>query len=299
LNPPAPVRITEMQRVREALERSRRGGGFGSVWLAETPHEGHLEAADSLAHLVNPDARPLRAPNGALLEHRIIGPGQRAEVIDAYRMLRTQVLSRMRERGWTTLAVTSAGVGEGKSVTAVNLALSIVMEPGQSAVLVDCDLRNPCLHALFGMTAGPGLSDFLTHGISLARLLIEPGVDGLLLLPGGRCVDNSAELLASHKMQRLVRTLKGRERGGRYIVFDLPATLHYADMIAFAPMVDAVLLVAEEGRTQHEDLVKAGEYLSDCNIIGTVLNKVEAPQRAAPRIEPAIPRGGLFRRRAE
>jgi protein-tyrosine kinase len=287
-----------MQRVREALERSRRGGGFGSVWLAESAHESRLPVADSLDHLANPDARPLRAPNGALLEHRIIGPGQRPEVIDAYRMLRTQVLGRMRERGWTTLAVTSAGRREGKSVTAVNLALSIVMEPGQSAVLVDCDLRSPRLHALFGISAGPGLSDYLTHGISLPRLLIEPGVHGLLLLPGGRSVDNSAELLACYKMQRLMRTLRGRERGGRFIVFDLPATLHYADMIAFAPMVDAVLLVAEEGKTQHEDLVKAGEYLSHCNIIGTVLNKVDAPPRAAPRIEPAI-RRGLFRRRAE
>lgn len=273
-------------RIQDALEKSRKDAGFGAVWLAGTD-EGAPSRTPSVEQLADPTQRPVRLSRPLLRDKRVIAGYHAGPALDAYRMLREQVLSRMRAKGWTSLAITSPGTGEGKSLTAVNLAVSLAMEPEQSALLVDCDLREPRLHTFFGIAAGPGLGDYLAQDLPLASTLLHIGLDRLLLLPGGTPQQNSAELLASQKMRRLVGALKSRA-GGRYVVFDLPPVLRCADMLAFAPLLDAVLLVVEEGKTLRDEAARAGEYLAGYNLIGAVLNKA-----GEMRVEP-----GRGRRRA-
>lgn len=265
-----------MHRIQGALERARRGGSFGTSWLStqeslEIDGEWRREPTLTEPTVAPPLPRP---PSAAGLDDRLITASQETNVVDAYRILRTQVLTRMREGGWTTLAITSPGLGEGKSLTAANLALSIAMEPNQSVLLVDCDLRNPSLHGVFGLAPGPGLSEFLTNDISLGRLVCNPLRNNLKLLPGGGRIANSSEMLASTKMRKLMRVLKSRELAN-YVILDLPAVIPFADMLAVAPAVDAVLLVVENGKTRQDALVRASEYLAGANIIGTVLNATE------------------------
>jgi capsular exopolysaccharide synthesis family protein len=208
-----------------------------------------------------------------LQERRIISGFEQNEFTDAYKMLRTQVFQRLRENGWNSLAVTSPGLNEGKTLTAINLAISLAMEVNYTVLLVDADLRHPSVHSYFGIEAECGLSDYLTADKPLSELLIHPEeIPGLVILPGGKPLANSAEMLNSPKMVRLVEELKTRY-SSRIILFDLPPLLGAADTLAFSPYVDAALLVIEDGKTQAEDVKRAVGLLQGTSVIGTVLNK--------------------------
>jgi Mrp family chromosome partitioning ATPase len=127
----------------------------------------------------------------------------------------------------------------------------------------------------FGLSRRKGLSDYLAADTPIEELLIKPGiVEHLVLLPGGRPLANSSEMLSSPKMGRLVEEVKARYPS-RIVIFDLPPVLTTSDTLAFAPQVDAALLVVEDGVTQKDELSRAVDLLSVTNIVGTVLNKAD------------------------
>jgi Mrp family chromosome partitioning ATPase len=148
------------------------------------------------------------------------------------------------------------------------------MDTAQTVLLVDTNLRNPSVHEVFGLDDYPGLADYLLDDQSLEDLLVHPGIGRFVLLPGGRPVSNSTEILTSPKMLALVEELKHRYPA-RVVIFDLPPLLHTADVIAFSPHTDALLLVVEEGRTTAEEVQRALSLVKNSRpILGTVLNKV-------------------------
>jgi capsular exopolysaccharide synthesis family protein len=199
--------------------------------------------------------------------------------VDAFKILRTQVMQRLREHDWNVLGVTSPGHGEGKTLTAVNLAVSLAMETAQTVLLVDANLRNPCVHEVFGLDDCPGLADYLLDNQPLEDLLVHPGIGRFVLLPGGRAISNSTEILTSPIMLALVEELKYRYPS-RIVIFDLPPLLHTADVLAFSPYTDALLLVVEEGKTTAEEVQRSLSLVKNSRpVLGTVLNK--AGQMAA------------------
>ncbi|MHB8533856.1 MAG: CpsD/CapB family tyrosine-protein kinase [Sulfuricaulis sp.] len=259
-----------MERIKQALEKARlerqRTGGtsVSSFW------GGSSVTADQVTYT---HTRTMSVEKSLLRDRRIIAGSDQNTFTDAYKILRTQVLQRLREKGWNSLAITSPGVNEGKTLTAINLAISLAMEVNYTVLLVDADLRHPGVHSYFGIEAEYGLSDYLTADKPLHELLVHPdGIPGFVILPGGRPLSNSAELLNSPKMVKLVEELKARYPS-RIILFDLPPLLSAADTLAFSPYVDAAILVIEDGKTQAEDMKRAIELLQETNVIGTVLNK--------------------------
>jgi capsular exopolysaccharide synthesis family protein len=193
--------------------------------------------------------------------------------VDAFKILRTQVMHRLREKGWNVLGITSPGDGEGKTLTAVNLAISLAMESTQTVLLVDANLRNPSIHDVFGLKDCAGLADYLLDDVPVENLLVHPGIGRFVLLPGGRAIQNSTEILTSPKMLALVEEFKHRYPS-RIVIFDLPPLLQTADVLAFSPYTDALLLVVEEGKTSAEDVQRALSLVKDSRpILGTVLNK--------------------------
>lgn len=213
---------------------------------------------------------------GWLRQNRIITGDSADECSRAYKVLRTQVSQRMRKQGWRTLGVTSPGAGEGKTLTAINLSINLALEANQTVLLVDANLRQPSVHTYLGFEVQEGLSDYLEEGIPLDRILIHPEIPRFVVLPGRRAAANSSELLTSPQMLRLVQELK-RRYPSRLVVFDLPAMLGSDDVLAFAPYLDASLLVVEEGRTLRADARRAVELLQEGNqnLLGTVLNWAE------------------------
>lgn len=201
---------------------------------------------------------------------------------DAYRMLRTQVLLQMRENGWRTLGITSPSPGAGKSTVALNLAISLALEVDHTALLIDADLRRPRVRELLELPSGPGVSDHLVDGTPISDLLIHPGIGHLLILPGGRPVANSSELLRSPMMANMVRELRDRY-ADRIVVFDIPPVLVGADALALTPALDAALLVVEELETPRKEVQRACDLLANANLLGVVLNKSHEIRLPEPR----------------
>ena len=259
-----------MERIKQALEKARLERQTSGRASASAPRSG---SADISAPVRYTHTRTVHVAKSILQERRIISGFEQNEFTGAYKMLRTQVFQRLREKGWNSLAVTSPGLNEGKTLTAINLAISLAMEVNYTVLLVDADLRHPSVHSYFGIEAECGLSDYLTADKPLSELLIHPEeIPGLVILPGGKPLANSAEMLNSPKMARLVEELKTRY-SSRIILFDLPPLLGAADTLAFSPYVDAALLVIEDGKTQAEDVKRAIGLLQGTSVIGTVLNK--------------------------
>jgi len=209
-----------------------------------------------------------------LLANRIVAMADHDPAATAYKVLRTHVLQRMRANHWKTLAITSPAQGNGKTVTSINLAITLARDLKHTVLLVDLDLRRPSLASFFFDQPVPGLSDYITDDRPIEELLVNPGIERLTLLPGNHSFTHSSEILCSPKMIELVEELKGRY-ADRLVLFDMPPVLGGDDVIAFAPYVDAVLLVVEEGGTTKDELMEAYALLDGANILGTVLNKAE------------------------
>jgi protein-tyrosine kinase len=227
--------------------------------------------SDTANQLPTSESRRFDVNREFLRRQRIIAGLEPCAYVDAYKVLRTRILQKMRERGWNTLAVTSPNARAGTTVCAINLAISLALEVNQTVLLVDANLRNPSIHRSFGITPKQGLTDHLLDNVPINHLILHPhGIGQFMMLPGSRPLINSAEMLSSPQMALLAGALKHHD-ASRLVVYDLPP-LTTADALAFIPLVDAVLLVIEAGSTTEDELQQAIEHLQDTPIIGTLLN---------------------------
>jgi len=206
-----------------------------------------------------------------LEKNRIIAARRDHPLTDVYRTLRAQVLQALDLLGKTTLGITSANHGEGKTLTAVNLAIAIAMDVNHTVLLVDADLRRPAVAQSLGIKPDLGLNECLTGKASIADCLINPGIDRLSILPVKGGIGNSAELLTSPQMGQLTKELKNRYPD-RLILYDMPPILTLGDTIGFLPSIETILLVARDGVTRATEFSQALDLLGNRNLIGTVLN---------------------------
>lgn len=258
-----------MDRLRTALQLYKEQQGKSG----SRPQPSRPSGPSIPPPIVYTKTRSTEVPISVLRQRRVMAAYDKGPFVDAFKILRTQVVHRLRDKGWNVLGVTSPGHGEGKTLTAVNLAISLAMETTQTVLLVDADLQSPNVHDMFGLGEGPGLADFLLDDTPIEDLLIHPGIGRFVLLPGGRALQNSTEVLTSPKMLALVDEFKHRYPS-RIVIFDLPPLLHTADVLAFSPYTDALLLVVEEGKTTAEDVQRALLLIKDSRpVIGTVMNK--------------------------
>lgn len=203
---------------------------------------------------------------------RLLGGSQETELRDSINLLRTQILHKTRSMGWSTILVTSPNPGTGKTTIATNLAISLGRELNHTALLVDTCLHKPAVAKRLGIDETAGLSDYLLNQTPIENLLINPGIDKLVVLPAGPAVNNSAELLGSSTMKKLVLELKHRYTD-RYVIFDAPHIMDTPDALVFSEYADAILLVVGDSETATDELQKTIELLSNRNVLGIVLNK--------------------------
>ncbi len=239
------------------------------------PGEPATAASDLITPLHNlqyTQTRQVACSTETLLRHRVICDAQPDVVVAPYNILRTQILQTMRAKGWNSLAVVSPNDDEGRTLTAINLAIAIAKEVNQTVLLADFDLQRPSINQYFGFSAELGILDYVTRGTPLDRILVNPGTERLVILPGRESIANSSEMLVSPSMVRLTTEIKNRYPS-RLVIFDLPPLLTRDDAIAFAPYIDAFLLVFEEGKTSKSDIIRASTLIKDKPVLGTVLNK--------------------------
>lgn len=268
-----------MDPISKALERARTEQQSVRSWVQPSSSAESSSAPSSPpVSSTQGKARHAAELDEAILKRNFLlgeGPDQDPELLDCYRLLRTRVLQIMKATNCRSLGITSPGPKAGKTITSINLALSIVREGNFDVVLVDADVRKPSISQYLGIRPPHGLPDYLSGGIELGDLLVEvSNRNHLTLVPGAKSAltDPSPELLKSVRMTELLRRFPAG-RKDMVMIVDLPPILLGDDVLAVAPALDALLMVVDEGSTRTDDLQRSAELLKGFNLIGSVLNR--------------------------
>ena len=270
-----------MEQIRQAVERAK-ASGMPTAGPQVRPGAGQSPAhhqSDFSASRPQPAASQIKINeaelNRAHLEsRRIIAHNSADPRSSSFDMLRTQVLQSMDQRNWQFLAVTSPTPGCGKTVTAVNLALSIARQPERSLLLIDLDLSRPKVARTLGMKCQHGLLSVLDGRASLADTMIQARVDNhrFMVLPTEASILGSSELIASRAMSSLLQAIK-RDFRNWTVILDMPPMLASDDVIAMLPQIDCVLLVAAVGNSTVSEIKECNRHLQAREVVRLVLNK--------------------------
>ena len=187
------------------------------------------------------------------------------------RILKTNILNPRNGKIPRSILVTSAVPYEGKSFIAANLAITLAQSIDQYSLLVDCDLRMPTVHHLFGYRTVPGLSDCLNKKECISNLLLKTNVQKLSILPAGNIGRNPSELLSSKDMVRLISEVTERYND-RFVILDSPPPSLASETKSISSNVDGIILVVKLGSTRRELVLELIETLGREKIIGIVVN---------------------------
>jgi Mrp family chromosome partitioning ATPase len=273
-----------MEHVIQAIERARELQGAGAA-----------QPAKAQAVLTSPESqqqplvasKPAELPaaqtgtkqvvlNSVHLEaNRLIGHDYDDRRSRSYDILRTQVMQSMDASGHQLLAVTSPTPGCGKTVTAINLALSIARHPERSVLLVDLDLQKPQVSTYLGLKANQGIVSVLRGNLPLADATLEARVGAyrFMVLPCEGSVVHSSEWTASAMMASVLRELK-RSDPNRIVIVDLPPMLVGDDVISILPLMDCALFVLAVGASKTAEIKECSKHLQSTPVVRTVVNKV-------------------------
>jgi protein-tyrosine kinase len=267
-----------MSIVERALEKNRGGKLGGSRRDANVEADRAVSRVQQAA-TIDPGVRirpvAISLDPDSCRERRLLVLGDDepdAAAVAAYRMLRTRLLHRARMKQWMTIAVTSAGPNDGKTLTALNLAFSMAREKSREIILLDMDMRNPSVCRALGVQPARQLREYLEHGGDTRGMFFSVGSENLLIAGSTTPTEQASELLSSPRFDQLVGELK-QGTVNPVILIDLPPVLVTDDALVVAPKIDALLVVASEGLTSRADLTKALDLLSEFPIAGVVLNR--------------------------
>ena len=185
----------------------------------------------------------------------------RSPISEAYRTLRTNLSFYSLDNPIKTLVITSAGADEGKSDTIANLAVTMA-QGGRKTILVDCDLRRPAQHEIFGLKMEPGFTNMILEEGSDVPLQ-ETAVPNLYLLSSGTLPPNPADLLGSSKVDHVINALQDK---ADIILFDAPPAIAVTDSAVLGAKADGVLLVISAGKTRRDHAEKAKEIFEKAKV---------------------------------
>jgi protein-tyrosine kinase len=276
-----------MERIKQAIEKVKNQTSSGTGPLAQPHPDNHAtmttprssQTHNELEDVSYTQTRVIKLRAEHLEKNRIVAFNKSDPKSMVFDLLRTHILQKMEENGWRTLAITSPTPEAGKTVIAINLAMSIAQQTNKTAMLVDFDLRRPKIGAYLGIPMEKSLNDLLAGTAELADVLVNPDMPRLVLLPTRSPVKNSSETLSSKKIADLIKDLRERYES-RIILFDLPPVLFTDDAIALLPQIDCVLMVVANGMSTRREIEDSLRLLPAESLIGTILNKAEIEPRA-------------------
>jgi protein-tyrosine kinase len=203
--------------------------------------------------------------------------GGRAEnfAAEQFKMLHSQLLFPRGRPVPKTIMVTSAIEGEGKSVVASNLAITLALRNQEHVLLMECDLRKPSMSGLFGFKNTKGLSDYLLEQDELSNLLCKTAVDRLTLLPAGQLAGSHYELLSSQRMIKLLEEVKNRYQD-RYVIVDSTPAQVAAETSVLSRFIDGIILVVRYGKSSRKLIQSTMEKIGEEKFLGVVFNVMHA-----------------------
>jgi len=211
--------------------------------------------------------------SAARVEPHLIAVTQpRSPYCEQFRSLRTRLLQAGEAEQMRVFVVTSASVGEGKTLTALNLAWLLAQTEGVRALIIDSDLRQPCATDYLGIDIPVGLSEVLGGRVQLQQAIVKLNPAGLYLLPGGRARDDVAELLSGPTFASVIKEAR---RMFDYIIIDAPPLGIFTDANLLIGRADGALLVVRAGKTRYSIVDRLLEQLPRDRMVGVVLNRTE------------------------
>ena len=202
--------------------------------------------------------------------------------VDQFKKIRTKLLFPAKGKIPRSIAITSAGIGEGKTFVAANLAVSIAQNiDKRQTFLIDCDLRCPSIHSLFGFEDLPGMAEYLSGDTPLSEFLLKPSaIDQLTILSGGIPPYNPSELLSSKKMSDLIEEALSRY-DDRYIIIDLPSPRIVPEAGLILNHVDGVIIVLHYGKTLKNNFKELINIIGKDNVLGVVFNHFDTSMHSS------------------
>ena len=264
-----------MSQIKKALERAK-AERLSLVNLRETGRETGEQKPEASEKSEEPihytRTRVVDVPVEQLLKRKLVVLEERNPLSDQFKRLRTRLFRETRPRKWNIIQVSGFGPAEGKTLVAVNLAISIAQETRQTTLLVDLDFRRPSIGRLLGLSPEiPGLKSYFFDGVPLKDLFVNPGIARLTVLTAGGHVSHSTELVGSPKMEKLLKELKHRY-DDRYVILDTPGVGVCSDPLVIAEYVDGILLVARLDHTSQKTIKAVMAHIPREKILGVVLN---------------------------
>ncbi|EAT17308.1 XrtA-associated tyrosine autokinase [Desulfuromonas acetoxidans] len=258
---------------RQSADREKGEDAVESAPVSDAPFVPE-EAPQDVPHQAAPEmAAPLL--NNPFL---VTAHGTSGAASEQYRKLKSSIVKLTQlGRFDKSLMVTSATGGEGKTLTSINLAITLAQEYDHTVLLVEADIRCPSIMRYMELESSIGLTDCVLDGIDVGQALVKTGIGKLSILPAGRLVDNPVELFSSNRMQELLQEIKSRYPD-RYVIVDTTPLLPFAEPQFIANVVDGVLFVVREGYTSTDKLTKALGLLKNHNLLGVVCNAVRQYQ---------------------
>ena len=191
---------------------------------------------------------------------------------EQYRALKTKLWELREGKNLRTILITSAAASEGKTLTAVNLALTIAQEIEHTVLLVDADLRNPTVHRLLGFPAEKGLADLLRGDLQMSQIILKTKMHNFYVTPAGSIPENPTELLNTQKMRDFLA-----KAGEQYdwVILDSPPFIPVADAQLMSCLVDGILMVVRASHTPADLLTKSVQSLQGKNVLGIVFNCIQ------------------------
>ena len=268
-----------MERIQAAIQKAKEQRG--TAVPAPAPRSGSADARAPwpAQRPAGPVWAELEAfvPDPAIMrQNRVVTFERRDPVHTTFDMMRTKTVRMMRDKGWTSLGITSPTAGCGKTTIGLNLAFSLAHQPDMHTVLMDLDLRRPAVAKHLGLTRPQSMASVLQGTRDLPENFVRVG-ENLAIGTSARGIRSASEILQHASTGRVLSDLKTAFQPD-IVIYDLPPMLVNDDVMAFLPHMDCVLLVAAAERSRLDEIDKCEQDLADqSNVLGVILNKCRYP----------------------
>lgn len=269
-----------MERIKQAIEKVK--SQHSALSRPDSPASTlsrSFHVSEELGDIKYVYTRVVKLKTDHLEKNRIVAFDKSAPMSMSFDLLRTHVLQKMEQNGWRTLAIVSPTSESGKTVVAINLAMSISQLTNKSALLVDFDLRRPKIGTYLGVRMDKSLNNLLDGTAELPDVLINPDMPRLVVLPTNTPMKNSSETLSSKKVEYMIKDLRDYYKS-RIVIFDFPPMLVSDDAMALLPQIDCVLMVVANGMSTKREIEDSLHLLPSAKLLGTILNKADTEPQA-------------------
>jgi capsular exopolysaccharide synthesis family protein len=266
--------VAKPNRAEKNSQKKKAVAESGDVKRTSNPAKvsediGHIQYAPN--SIIKLDAKHLEA-------NRVVSNLSHNANASIFNSLRTQVLHKMEENNWQTIAIVSPTPESGKTFVSINLAMAIARQPQKTALLVDFDLHKPKVADYLGINVQKSMNEYFQEEAEIEDILVNPAIQGFTVLPTMQAIERSTEILSSNRVKNLINKLKNRYES-RIVVFDLPPLLNVDDAMVLLPHLDCILLVIANGVSTQPEIEETMHLLPSEKLLGVVYNKAEEEKK--------------------